>query len=176
MARPPHLRRHRRPPASNRHKLILFAFHLGLGYEPTQAYVASGLWERNQSNPDYGSNVPPTQEEIDDKREEAEELAKTSQIQTLIRALQTDPRTLLQSGLTMAVLALMELAFNSPSDRVRLKAISEMMSRGGLPAEKVQFTGKGSDVSSMTDEQLLAEVRQLFLSWKPEAGKALLDD
>lgn len=152
--------------ATEQHKLILFAYHLGNGVEPIQAFMAAGLWSRNETDADYGEASPAREDEIAGSVEQAEELAQSSVVQTLMRLVKTDARKLLQSGLSMAVLKLMSLAFTSQSERVQLVAIKEWMSRGGLPAEtKMLGPGEGRELENLTDAELLGQLKDLFTAW-----------
>lgn len=144
----------RREPNPNPHqRLMLFTFYRLQGFSPWDAYSQSGYL------PTYKLDL--AEENL--HKLKAEELANDHRVAVLIRACQTDPRSLLRGSLGLAVVKLLDLAFHAKSERTRLRALTEIMDRGGLPAESVSLSGSVDALKKLTDKELEQEVMNLLL-------------
>lgn len=126
--------------------LILFSIHLGRGLTPFEALKAAELWNQQGK----------------DEEQRAQQLSETVRVQTLMQAMRMDPKLILQANLSAVALAEIDLAFNAKNELVRLKAIQDILSRGGLPAESVTFHGTGKDLQQASSEDLLQRVKKIY--------------
>lgn len=135
-------------------QLFHFAFHLLQGADPWDAYIQA--------------NIHPGLEDLTEAekslhRLRAEDLAKDERITVLKRACQKDPRALLRGCLGMIALGLVDLALNGRSERTRLKAMTEIMNRGGLPVETTTVHQSASELAKLTDKELEQEILKLMV-------------
>lgn len=144
--------RNRRERPSDRPKLILFAQYLVQGMKPFDAYSVAGLIEEEDCR-----NALETPE-IQILTGRADSLAKDPRVKQLVKLLRTDAKQNIRTHLTALTMLNVFKAFNSLKDRDRAKVSSDLMGRGGLPAESVQYAGSLDELQKLTDEQLRAEL------------------
>jgi hypothetical protein len=138
-------------------KLIDFAFYLANGQSPLEAYqMAKFVNRQKQAGP------IPTEEEIEGRRQRAQELSESVRVVTLVQAVRSDPQIILRNALGALAMKSLELAFNAKNEMVRFKAIQDCMSRGGLPSETVQYQGTSGDLQKATTESLRERAKKIL--------------
>lgn len=145
-------RENRRDRYSNNQKLLMFSFYWHGGMDSWDAYVQAGFCPEGLNEAEQTLH-----------RLRCADLEVDPRVAVLARACREDPRALLRGSLGLVVTGLLDMAFTSRSERIRLKAMTEIMNRGGLPAEAVSLTGKASDLQKLTDSELEEEVLKLLV-------------
>lgn len=168
-------RRERSQAQTHQDKVILFAFHLGMGAKPVQAYLQAGLWSRMESHPDYGEQTPPSQDEIDFCAGDAEELAKSSHVQALVKLSKQNPVKLLQAGAPMMVLKLMSLAFNAQAERVQFNATQKWLEGAGILGDRKLLQRDDQPLSALSSGELEGMLRELIGWFEKDKDKAELE-